>query len=309
MQAPGGTSKSAKFKDALRCNPLGPMADPFSGLNDDQNNDHQQILSNAVKKRLENQTDRTSSHVLPSSHQIQRHATTTTAASTRVGETRKINMDKPKDNNYERDLKSNIIKRLEEVDSDDEFLDELESDPAFEALRERRIQQMKLQQLKDMENRAKGHGDYRTISQDEFLLETTGSSSEWIVVHFYHNQFEKCKIMDHHLKQIAEKHIECKFLRIDSEKAPFFCTKLKVRTLPTVLLFQDGKTMGRLVGFEGISDNDEWPTSHLQKWLSGIGAIQYTKSTDELEQEMRHLSMSSGSIWRGGGVEEYDDEE
>ena len=42
------------------------------------------------------------------------------------------------------------------------------------------------------ENLAKGHGQFREIAQDEFLPEVTGSSR--VVAHFYHNDFQRCKV-------------------------------------------------------------------------------------------------------------------
>mmetsp|Transcript_12129 Transcript_12129/g.20124 ORF Transcript_12129/g.20124 Transcript_12129/m.20124 type:complete len:278 (-) Transcript_12129:81-914(-) len=214
-------------------------------------------------------------------------------------------------NHVERQMKENDNSDndndSDDDDSDDEWLDELENDPALEALREQRLEQLKQQELKLLENKAKGHGQYRTIAQDEFLPECT-NTSEWVVVHFFHHEFIKCQVMDHHLTIVAHAHAECKFLRIDAQKAPFFCGKLQVQTLPTVLVFQNGKAVDRLVGFEGIADNNEWPTALLQKWLAGAGAIQYTPPSKEIEEEMKRLGISvKGSIWRGG-MNEYNDD-
>ena len=208
------------------------------------------------------------------------------------------------------------------ADSDDEWLNELESDPALEEIREHRLQQLRQEHLHKLELKSKGHGDYRTISQDEFLPETcaaaaaTDSSkskraaSEWVVVHFFHDEFIKCKVMDHHLKIVAAKHLECKFLRIEAQKAPFFCSKLKVMTLPTVLVLRKGNVVDRLVGFEGIAEDNEWPTRLLQKWLSKSGAIEYKPPSREIEVEMERLGISveKGSI-RRGGVRHYDDDD
>lgn len=211
-------------------------------------------------------------------------------------------------NHVERQVKEKDDDDDSEVDSDDEWLDDLENDPALEALREQRLVQLKQQELKKLENRARGHGQYRTIAQDEFLPECT-NSSEWVVVHFFHDDFMKCKVMDHHMKIVAEQHVECKFLRIDAQKAPFFCGKLQVKTLPTVLIFQEGKAVDRLVGFEGISETNEWPTGLLQKWLATTGAIKYTPPSKEIEEEMRRLGIAvKGSIWRGG-IQEYNDDD
>lgn len=207
------------------------------------------------------------------------------------------------------------------ADSDDEWLNELESDPALEEIREHRLQQLRQEHLHKMELKSKGHGDYRTISQDEFLPETCAAAaaesskskaaaSEWVVVHFFHDEFIKCKVMDHHLRIVAEKHLECKFLRIEAQKAPFFCSKLKVITLPTVLVLREGTVVDRMVGFEGIAEDNEWPTRLLQKWLAKSGAIDYKPSSREIEEEMERLGISvqKGSI-RRGGVRHYDDDD
>ena len=144
------------------------------------------------------------------------------------------------------------------------------------------------------EHKAKGHGEIRTISQDEFLSECT--SSKYVVVHFFHKEFEKCKVMDHHLKVIATnpKHLSCKFVRIDAEKAPFFVVRLKIKTLPTVLVFKNGETIERMLGFEGLvsgggrraGNTDNFPTGRLGYWLESTGAIEYDgPDSDDEDQE------------------------
>jgi hypothetical protein len=111
-------------------------------------------------------------------------------------------------------------------DSDDEdWLINDNDDAELEAIRQRRLHEMRQMQAKTAQQRALGHGEVRTITQDEFLPECTGSS-EWVAVHFFHVEFERCKIMDHHLKMIAPRHLSCKFLRLDAEKAPFFVQKV-----------------------------------------------------------------------------------
>lgn len=52
--------------------------------------------------------------------------------------------------------------------------------------------------------------------EDEFLPYTT--KKEFIVVHFYHNDFLRCKIMDKHLNEIAKIHPECVFVSLNAQK-------------------------------------------------------------------------------------------
>ena len=77
-----------------------------------------------------------------------------------------------------------------------------------------------------LENKAKGHGQYTEILESEFLPNVT--QSKFCVVHFYHPDFERCKIVDHHLKIISAQHPEAKFMTMNAEKAPFFVQKLQV---------------------------------------------------------------------------------
>jgi len=200
--------------------------------------------------------------------------------------------------------------------SGDEWDDLLEEDPELEAIRSRRAAELRAAQSDRAANLAKGHGEVRTIGQDDFLTECTGSS-EWVAIHFFHDEFERCKILDHHLKIVAPLHVECKILRIDARKAPFFVSKLQVRTLPTLLVFQDGKAVDRLTGFDKLAvdpkDPDCWHTGKLREWLAGTGAVKYTIPTDEVLEEMRKMGVvPRGTVWSGAkgvGSSRYDDDE
>ena len=203
-------------------------------------------------------------------------------------------------------------------DDDDEYDNLLDDDDTaeIEAIRARRMAEIRAAQMRQAEHRALGHGELRTIAQDDFLPECTGSS-EWVAVHFYHAEFERCKIMDHHLKLVAPMHLSCKFLRIDAEKAPFFVAKLQIRTLPALLVFRNGKAVDRLTGFDKLAidpkEPDRWHTGRLREWLAGTGAIQYTPPTDELREEMKRMGITPrGTVWSGargvGSGEYYEDD-
>jgi len=202
-------------------------------------------------------------------------------------------------------------------DEYDHLLDDDDDEAAeIEALRARRMAEIRAAQMRQAEHRALGHGELRTITQDDFLPECTGGS-EWVAVHFFHGEFERCKIMDHHLKLVAPMHLSCKFLRIDAEKAPFFVAKLQIRTLPALLVFQNGKAVDRLTGFDKLAihpkEPDRWHTGRLREWLASTGAIEYTPPTDELREEMKRMGITPrGAVWSGargvGSGEYYEDD-
>lgn len=204
-------------------------------------------------------------------------------------------------------------------DSDGDDDDDSDDHRVLRDLRERRLAELRARAQARAANLARGHGQVRTISQDEFLPETTtatattgtsnsNSSSEWVVCHFFHREFERCAVMDHHLHIVAPAHPECKFLRLEAARAPFFVAKLRIRVLPTLLVLRNGRVVDRLTGFEGLSsgasgcktpplppqrhfaarptvDPDAWETSALQAWLAQTGAIRYDPPADEAERE------------------------
>ena len=42
----------------------------------------------------------------------------------------------------------------------------------------------------------------------------------------------RCKILDKHLNVLAKRHIETKFCKINAEKCPFLCDRLKIKVNP-----------------------------------------------------------------------------
>ena len=157
----------------------------------------------------------------------------------------------------------------------EEEVDDFDDDPVLRDLETRRRDALKARFSKEKEFHAQGHGEYREIVEDEFLKEVCGSVH--VVVHFYHLEFIRCKIMDKHLKILAQQHLGCKFLHIDSAKAPFFVNKLSIVMLPTVVVFRDGKVEDTLCGFEALGNKDDFRTAVLEKWLAEQGCIKLKK--------------------------------
>jgi len=146
------------------------------------------------------------------------------------------------------------------------------------------MEQMKAKRLNDLQNKyalekqfyAQGHGEYREITEEEFLKEVCGS--QWVVVHFYHREFFRCKIADKHLKILAQKHLSCKWLTLDAEKAPFFITKLGIQMLPTVIVFKDGVVSDQFAGFDEMGGKDDFRTEVMEHWFSKTGCVKMKKA-------------------------------
>jgi thiol-disulfide isomerase/thioredoxin len=278
-------NKSMKFANAL---------DPFSGFLGQEKQDHddddgpsggiQQPLSEQFDNRLRIDQSLSNTAAIPTNQESQQP---------QQQQCQQQQQPPPKSQAGHKDSQLKNKEDDEDDDSDfDDDDDDLDDDPALEAFRQKRLAELRQTQMKLAENKAKGHGEVREISQDEFLPQCT--SSQYVAVHFYHKEFERCTIMDHHLKKIASQHLSCKFVRVNAEKAPFFVVKLKIQTLPTLVVFKDGKEVSRLVGFEDLADAtskdpDDFPTSRLGYWLEKSGAMEYEgpQSDDDEEYQSR----------------------
>ncbi|CAN1127872.1 Thioredoxin domain-containing protein PLP3B [Linum perenne] len=160
--------------------------------------------------------------------------------------------------------------------------DELMDDPELEKLHADRIAALKREAEKRESLQRQGHGEYREITEGDFLGEVT--RSEKVICHFYHREFYRCKIVDKHLKILAPKYLDTKFVRLDAENAPFFVAKLGIKTLPCVILFRKGIAGDRLVGFQDLGGKDDFPTKKLETYLLKKGIISEKKGNDEEEE-------------------------
>ena len=187
-----------------------------------------------------------------------------------------------KEMNAQEDMGEQFEEEHEESqeDSDSDFNDD--DDVGLRALREMRIKDMKAKQVENQENRIQGHGQYQEVTEEQFL--PTVTKTKFVVVHFYHKDFERCKIMDHHLSIIARTHVETKFCKIDAEKCPFFVTKLQIQMLPTTICFMDGVAFDRVCGFEELGGVDSFPTLLLARRLVRTGCIKALNKQEKGEE-------------------------
>lgn len=161
-------------------------------------------------------------------------------------------------------------------------LDELMDDPELEKLHADRIAALKKEAEKREAWKRKGHGEYKEVTEGDFLGEVTGS--EKVICHFYHREFYRCKIMDKHLQTLSQKHIDTKFIKLDAENAPFFVAKLAVKTLPCVILFRQGVAVDRLIGFQDLGGKDDFTTKSLEALLMKKGIIVEKKDEDDEDE-------------------------
>ncbi|KAK8171471.1 hypothetical protein BKA80DRAFT_260457 [Phyllosticta citrichinensis] len=85
-------------------------------------------------------------------------------------------------------------------DDEDALIAELEEDEGgLDAFREQRLQQLHAEFTRAKQMRNSEHGGCTEIKDEKALMEIT-TSTKLCVVHFFHSDFGRCRIMDNHLE-------------------------------------------------------------------------------------------------------------
>ncbi|EGG19441.1 phosducin-like protein [Cavenderia fasciculata] len=165
-----------------------------------------------------------------------------------------------------------------------------DDDDELSRIREKRLQELR-EKSKALQHLSVTSGNYVEIQEQEFLKAVTGSPN--VVVHFFKEEFQRCKIIDKHLNILAKVHANTTFLKMNAEKAQFFATKLNIRILPTLVFFSNGIAVDRIVGFEDIGGSDDFKTEDLAKRIarSGIMELKPTNLQFVTKQEKFYQSI------------------
>ncbi|XP_045783243.1 thioredoxin domain-containing protein 9 [Maniola jurtina] len=161
-----------------------------------------------------------------------------------------------------------------QLDNELERLDTLDNSD-LEVIRRQRIAEMKQRAIQKQEWLAMGHGEYSELS-DEKEFFTVCNKSENVVCHFYRDDAPRCRIVDMHLRTLAKKHVETRFVKLNVERAPFLTGRLKVRVIPTIGLVKANKTTDFIVGFTELGNRDDFTTDLLEWRIARSQVIEYS---------------------------------
>merc|ERR1712128_65947 len=105
-----------------------------------------------------------------------------------------------------------------------------------------------------------------------------------------------------------------KFCKINAEKCPFLTERLKIRTIPTMLVIKDSITRDYIVGFGDLGNTDEFSTEMLEWRLGGADIINYSgdlmpppDGSGPRKKKLNILGKSKNKTVRGKEVKNDDD--
>lgn len=88
------------------------------------------------------------------------------------------------------------------------------------------------------------------VSEEDFertVLKAGGP----VIVDFYADWCQPCKLMAPLLDDLAREHVgRVLFTKVDSDQAQLLATRMGIRGIPTLVAFRDGEEVGRTVGFD-----------------------------------------------------------
>jgi len=150
--------------------------------------------------------------------------------------------------------------------------DDLEdTDAELAKLQQRRKAELKKAWKQKQQEMAVGAGRYEEM--DERALLKLASKGGNVMVHFYASGIKLGEIIDEHLRRIAPKHTEARFVKLDARKSPFLVSKWKVRTLPTMACIVGGYLSDKIIGFDELGGKEDFPTVALVRRLAKSGVI------------------------------------
>jgi len=177
--------------------------------------------------------------------------------------------------NFETQIRQAVAQATEEIEKNvDEEIQRLQNPDELEKLKVERMKKLKQLAALKTEWKKLGHGEYDEIPDEKTFFEVSKKSPR-VVAHFSREATERCKIVDMHLKQLAPKHIETRFVKLNAEKSPFLTDRLKIKVLPTILILKDAVVVDRIIGFGDLGGVDDFKTEMLEWRLARMDGINY----------------------------------
>ncbi len=87
--------------------------------------------------------------------------------------------------------------------------------------------------------------------EEEDFGKTVLEASVRVLVDFYADWCAPCRIVAPLVDELAREHVgRLLVAKVDTDRAPEVSGKYKIRSIPTLVLFEDGQETGRSVGYE-----------------------------------------------------------
>lgn len=216
------------------------------------------------------------------------------------------------------DNKNNIDDDSDDADlSDSEILQQLEDDieknQFLDGYREKRLEQLS----KDLSRTRKKltedpDAGFLVHVSSEATLMNLAASAKSTVIHFYQDQFKTCLVLNNKLLALARKHPSTKFVFIDATNCAFLIDRLKIKVLPCLLSYVNGKEVGRLIGLDKLQydpKTNDFDIALLEHYLYSVYVLEKRSININSvgKSQLSRLGQGNNEANNGGNNDSDDD--
>lgn len=199
-----------------------------------------------------------------------------------------------------------VTKAIEkQVDSVIEQIDNLDTND-LEQLRKNRIEELQKQEEQKKTWMTNDHGKYEELPEEKMFFDVIKKSDN-VVIHFFRNTSPRCAIVDKHLKILAHKHIETRFVKFNAEKCSFLAEKLKIKTIPSIVLVHNSVMVDKIVGFTQLGNCDDFSTEMLEWRIAQNNVIKYDGDLSVAPNLVEKKAKNYNKKIRDGNFQDEDD--
>ena len=94
------------------------------------------------------------------------------------------------------------------------------------------------------------------ITTENFEQEVLKSDKK-VIVDFWATWCGPCKMIAPIFEELASEHTDVKFAKINVDEQVELCLKYKVSSIPTLLIFEDGEVIDKVVGYREKEELEE----------------------------------------------------
>lgn len=157
-------------------------------------------------------------------------------------------------------------------------LSNLEDDD-YEAIRKKRLAQMKKKAEDQVLWKRRGHGALVPIAEKEFFGHC--KEAERVVVMLTRKgTLRYSDDMESYFARVAERHLETFFAVIDADKSPFLCEKFHIRVMPSIILVKNHEVDKILPGLDAFAQNGKFSIAITERRLYDLGMVTNTDIAD-----------------------------
>lgn len=172
------------------------------------------------------------------------------------------------------------VKEVEqELDRQLEELNSLQEDD-MEAIRRRRLAEMKKRAEEEALWRRRGHGTQVRIAEKDFFVHAK-EASRVVVMVTRPGTSRYSQDIEEHFARVAERHLETFFATLDADKSPFLCNKFQLQVMPSIILVKNHEVDKILHGLDAFMEDGKFNTVFVERRLHDLGLLTHLGIADD----------------------------